>query len=327
MLQKLVTEVEREARRIADIQAVVPQALLPRGPNALSRSEQRLRRRFLHNFLNPTEDPPGRTRPLTCGEIGRYIHCMVVGLHLYQDIDSKYLLKRRPPLRAIRGAESFLRLIDEDENVVPFGQFKKAAEDAGILSYFSLKGIRTLRQIGTKVNDGGGAEAMFLSANVPNALWASDEVELAQSMLDALEAPMPVGEMGLEVLEHDVIPDAAVTFLRGITRERGINVLVDDYPKKHALENLEKLREASVPIRAVKISGETVKGLNTSASIRAMRGHIEMAQQDAPTIVIAEGCPGGIPASSLNNLQELFHTMLCDHPHLQMWFQGNPQPY
>ncbi|MBI5794424.1 EAL domain-containing protein [Candidatus Uhrbacteria bacterium] len=325
MPHQLVTEVEREAARIADIQAVIPQALLPRGSVPLSRDQERLRRKYLRYFLNPTEDPPGRMRAITCGEIGRFIHSMVVGLHLYQDIDSKHLLKRIPPRRAIKGAESFMRLIDEDEKVIPFGQFKKAAEDREILSYFSLNAIRTLRQIGTQVNDGGGAEAMFLSANVPHALWADEN--RAEPMLDALDTPMPVGEMGLEVLEYNVIPDDAVQFLRGVTRERGIQVLVDDYPEQHALENLEKLREARVPVRAIKISGKTVKTLNNAASIRAMQGHIEMAQQDEPTIVIAEGCPGGIPATSLSNLQDLYHTMLCDYPHFQMWFQGNPMPY
>ncbi len=314
-----------EGRTIAHIQAVVPQALRPGRVHTLSAQQWDMRCMYLKTLLNPVRPPPPRARDVTTEEIAALSHCLVVGLQLYQHISSPSLHKRVPPRKAIKGAELLTRLVDVDGHIIAPAQFLQAAEETGVLADLSLATMQVGRRIAQCIADGRGAKNLYLSANVPQSLLGSKN--FSQSVFAMLEDMEVSGELGLEILEKDVIPGKAVPHLNSLARHNTTNIMIDDYPEKHALDNLEILQNADVPVRAVKISGHAVKNLGDASSVRAMEGHIEMACEGGTRIVICEGCAGGIPAAALARLQEIDQRMGARYEGLQVWFQGNPMPY
>ena len=96
---------------IQQMQEIIPQALVP---IPLLPHERMLHRRHLRYLVNPNIRPQRHTPQITCEKIRSLSHRLVVAIHLYQDVDSPYLLKRIPPREAIRGMELLPRLIDSN---------------------------------------------------------------------------------------------------------------------------------------------------------------------------------------------------------------------
>lgn len=317
---------KQELLPMEEIQAVVVDALVPLPYRHMGDVQMQCRDRYERFLVNPGGvNGIARKRAVTPKEIERLFrqNRIVGGIELYRDLGSD-MKRRTPRLYEVMGGEVLPRVIDDEGNVLRPATFIEAARKAGILQALSLRIIRIGCAIAKAVNDLSGPD-MKVTFNVSEEMLEDPAVvDRVGDIVDQLE--FPANNVYLEVLENKRLEPRAIDAIRPVTRsDDSIHMAIDDYPKAHAIENLERLKDAGIAPVMVKIDGATVHGL-TKETLAEMEGHIRSIEDGGATIIVFEGCDDGIPPHAIRLLRQLQRSMRADNGRheVEWWFEGSP---
>lgn len=264
------------------------------------------RERYGDKLINPVVVDQGPD--VTKEELWHYLvnNRLVPAFQGYQSIDSATLHTPEVPWYAYEGGEFCARFLrSTNSEVISPKRFLAAArigrydDETTMLGELSLRtGELAARMVGAA--QAHGAPELTLSINAPD------------DMLSHVHCPRRIHRMAerngialrqiiLEVLQKDSLSDTALTMLSHIgSVPDGPGIAIDDFPEKHALDNIAMLVAVKAPIHTIKIASKRLMSVTPDNARTTLDPILATAARLRPDTIVFEGRPGLHP-----HIQEL----------------------